>query len=217
MSNGSSSTTKVHFLYEEDLLEKISALIQEKLQGGNTSRMFLQPKISTSADSMSIDKRPLPSPRFSDLSKPSFKSSQQSAMSMTPVHKMVRTDCQSTTLDSFVKVTPRVSFSQGSSTSSCSKENAVPNMTPGTKSPQVNAATTGTPQKKKSHAALLSRVPVEVRLTSIMELRQDIVDRKSDEWTQMMRTLTWVGLVDGSSCLVQHETKLLSMNFTELR
>ncbi|OMJ24325.1 DNA mismatch repair protein Mlh1 [Smittium culicis] len=60
------------------------------------------------------------------------------------------------------------------------------------------------------------RPRVEVRLSSVLELRQELVDESNKELTMILRDHTLVGLVDTERALVQYSTKLFMINYSKV-
>lgn len=141
-------------------------------------------------------------------------SSAPSATQRTSEQRLVRTDNRATTLDSFVTLTPRVS-SSGTSLSTLSQETEQDK-----ENNEPKGLNAGAPMKidlAPPSQTTPQRIRVNVRLTSVLELRQQIIDDEHEALTALLQEHTFVGVVNTSLALVQWQTKLFMVDYQRLR
>eukprot|EP00516_Mucochytrium_quahogii_P002307 CAMPEP_0203756436 /NCGR_PEP_ID=MMETSP0098-20131031/9728_1 /ASSEMBLY_ACC=CAM_ASM_000208 /TAXON_ID=96639 /ORGANISM=" , Strain NY0313808BC1" /LENGTH=728 /DNA_ID=CAMNT_0050648329 /DNA_START=464 /DNA_END=2647 /DNA_ORIENTATION=+ len=203
---------EVHFLNEDEVVNAVTLAMREKMVGANTSRVFYTQQTITGAgfvdrtaaaksqavidqeeeeegeseeseensSSKKTSKKRVPS---SQIAKPKPKKPYQP-------NKLVRTDPQSQSLESFVYKKPT---SQEEDTT-------------------LKKKTIVTTVDKFNDV-----VSDEARsLTSIRKLIEDFEKRKSIEMKTMLKSMVFVGWVDSCFCLVQVGTGLYLMDFVEL-
>ncbi|KAJ2607916.1 DNA mismatch repair protein [Coemansia sp. RSA 1365] len=72
------------------------------------------------------------------------------------------------------------------------------------------------PPREKSYAAPKANPRVEVRLTSIINLRKELQRRAHVELTQILSEHIFVGFVDDRRALIQYQTRLYMLDFCKL-
>ena len=112
-----------------------------------------------------------------------------------PEHKLVRTDSKSRTLDVFL--------SQKASPSPALHSQMIDD------SPNMEIAF--------DHPFLSSTEIVDVQLTSVIELREELEAIEHSGITEMLREHSFVGLVDTKLALIQHQTKLMMVDYHNIR
>ncbi|KAI8372670.1 histidine kinase-like ATPase [Choanephora cucurbitarum] len=101
-----------------------------------------------------------------------------------PEYKYVRTDSRVTTLDAFV---------HSKSNPSC-------------------ASLAG--DKDETHLMEVSKPRVEVRLTSVLQLRKEIKKAENQDLTYILSNHTFIGCVDDALALIQHEQNIYIINYS---
>lgn len=150
--------------------------------------------------------------------------------------KLIRTDFRAATLDAFVNKTrrrqprssssniPLSAFTASAAGSSSSRRTSTTR--PSVVATSTNAETTTTAKVDGTNtivAATTAAVPSrsrrarrrkaaptrrEVHLDSILSLRKEIESREHKRLTKLVRSAVYVGAIDRTQCLLQHETKL---------
>ena len=83
---------------------------------------------------------------------------------------------------------------------------------------QIQETHTLKPPSNPDQACNKSQKPiVNVRLESVLSLRQEVEEHQHGGLTDILSNHTFVGVVDGSLALIQHGTTLYSVNYSELR
>ncbi|KAL0086714.1 mutL-like protein 1, colon cancer, nonpolyposis type 2 [Phycomyces blakesleeanus] len=113
--------------------------------------------------------------------------------SATPSYNKIRTDNKARTLDSFL-------YQPGSSM-------------PGPQNLAVEIVGGSQADIEKSKS---TRPRVEVRLKSVKNLLKELKDSKSKELTNLLNEHTYIGSIDQTSTLIQHETKIYLVNHNSL-
>ncbi|KAJ2172437.1 DNA mismatch repair protein, partial [Coemansia sp. RSA 551] len=81
--------------------------------------------------------------------------------------------------------------------------------------PQL-AASAPVPAPSKSYTAPKPEPRVEVRLSSILNLRKELQRRAHTDLTQVMSEHTFVGFVDDRRALIQHQTRLYMVDYCKI-
>ncbi|RKP39943.1 hypothetical protein BJ085DRAFT_14676 [Dimargaris cristalligena] len=188
---------EVHFLHEDEITIAIAEALQSTLAGSSESRTYqVQTLLATPMAEDRIDvhldfHRPT---QCAPPSTPAPAPSTPSTSNSRPYeHKLVRTDTRSRTLESFTFT-------------------STPRSKPG---PSNRLAQRNRPPDSSVHHSPPTMVPprIPVRLTSILELRNEVQSNHHRELTRLLNGHTFVGLVDYSRALIQHETRLYMINY----
>ena len=131
------------------------------------------------------------------------KVSKQETPTKQPEHKLVRTDSATRTLDSFLlpksgissQVLKILDFNANNSDS-------ITDLNTNKKDLQENII--------KKHEI------VDVQLISVLELRSSIENNENAIITELFREHTFIGLVDDFRALIQHQTRLLMVDFKRI-
>ncbi|XP_017061507.1 DNA mismatch repair protein Mlh1 [Drosophila ficusphila] len=161
---------EVHFLYQDEIIEKIKEQVEARLLGSNSTRTFY---------------KQLRLPGAPDLDET------QSADKTQRIYpkELVRTDASEQKLDKFLA--PLVKSESGGSFSSSQEAKPLPD-----RSFRVTAA-------KKTR---------EVRLSSVLDMRQRVERQCSVQLRSTLKNMVYVGCVDERRSLFQHETRLYLCN-----
>ncbi|XP_067650587.1 DNA mismatch repair protein Mlh1-like [Haliotis asinina] len=202
---------EVHFLHEDAIIESIQATVESKLLGSNASRTFftqaLLPGAPVSLEEDSSGK--------SDLT--------TGDGGKVYAHHLVRTDSKEQKLDAFLN---RPSTNQKEATVTSTNLNA-PSAS-GSKQPspstsidnimEVNDEDSDGEAVKSQPSTSSSEAQHrrEIKLTSVLELRQDVLDKCHAGVRDILQSMTFVGCVSEEHALIQHQTKLYLANTTKL-
>ncbi|KAG2185059.1 hypothetical protein INT43_000972 [Umbelopsis isabellina] len=183
---------EVHFLNEDTLVEAIADAMQERLAGANDSRTFYT-QILNVAQTLLPGAPSAESNESSQAPKPSGKINE---------NKFVRTDSKLRTLDNFL---------QPSNASNSEKE----------RNPEDVTMLEVDPAAENSSSSYASQAPVnreriEVRLTSLLELRKEVKKNEHKGLSDIFANHTFVGIVDDALALIQYQTKLYMVNYAVL-
>ncbi|KAI9352816.1 DNA mismatch repair protein Mlh1-like protein [Obelidium mucronatum] len=201
---------EVMFINEEKIIESLVNTIKEKLAGVNDSRMFRPAQIVTTSVKLT---QPTLFPISADTPKPKPN---------TPVatyrkeHEMVRTDSRLQTLDAFIKSNPTFSKPKSSESNPMVLDAGAqdfnanyPAVAPAVPAPPAPA------QQRMEIESVSSDKPeptrnqlVDVRLTSVLTLRERVQKEAHTGMTDLFRNHTIVGPVDDRWMLLQYQTKL---------
>ncbi|KAJ3161444.1 DNA mismatch repair protein [Geranomyces michiganensis] len=219
---------EVHFLNEDKIIESVCAALQHRLADANHSRTYYTQTILPGASSIPADGPP---------------SSATPSSNRAPEHKLVRTDARSRTLDAYItnlSSSPSVSSAVfadaddqedggaarkrpriGNESADTHVENLLPDLVPVT----INADQADPMDLEETDVAAEAvsvpvppprkHVPVEVRLTSVLELREEVQEARHRGLTEVFATHTFVGFVDDSLALIQAGTRLYMVDFEE--
>ncbi|XP_016970229.1 DNA mismatch repair protein Mlh1 [Drosophila rhopaloa] len=161
---------EVHFLYQDEIVERLKQQVEARLLGSNSTRTFYKqlrlPGAPNLDETQSGDKTQRIYPK-----------------------EMVRTDANEQKLDKFLA--PLTKTDSGVSSSSSQEALPLPE-----ESFRVTAA-------KKSR---------EVRLSSVLDMRQRVERQCSVQLRSTLKNLVFVGCVDERRALFQHETHLYLCN-----
>ncbi|CAG8525033.1 2781_t:CDS:10 [Paraglomus occultum] len=186
-------TTKreVHFLYEDEIIAAIGDVIHERLAGADTSRSFLTQTLlpGTSTINDDVSEKENPKSRGKVLE-----------------YNLVRTDSRARTLDNFY--TPQDTSRTSGKTQQIINSDSLISQQP----------TNIIINKKPSLGLKRKRDRIEVRLTSVLTLREKVIGKEHKGLTELFSNHTMVGCVDDSLtlALIQHKTKLYLVNYNAL-
>ncbi|CAH1756915.1 8270_t:CDS:10 [Entrophospora sp. SA101] len=190
---------EVRFLNEDEVIASIGDAMQERLAGANSSRVFLTQTLLPGSKPVDIDAN-----ESENVSK--VKSSREGP-NVIRGNKLVRTDSRVQTLDNFCssngisnenrgKIIENISVLCNDST-----DNSDQNLNESTNEGLLNL-------KKR-------RERIEVRLQSILTLRERLKEVEHKGLTELLSNHTMVGCVDDSLSfvLIQHQLKLYMVNY----
>jgi DNA mismatch repair protein MLH1 len=130
-----------------------------------------------------------------------------------PEHKLVRTDSASRTLDSFLSPKPLISSQVLKIVDFNSESLSAPSPT----TEEIKKDLHGKFLKIKVPDLTAKKVEiVDVQLISVLELRQSVENQENSRVTEIFREHAFVGLVDDFRALIQHQTKLLMVDFKQI-
>ncbi|CAG8519047.1 7645_t:CDS:10 [Paraglomus brasilianum] len=186
-------TTKreVRFLYEDEIIAAIGDVIHERLAGADTSRSFLTQTLLPGASTFN-----------DDVSEKENTKSHGKVLE----YNLVRTDSRARTLDNFY--TPQdTSRTSGKTQQNINSDSLV-----------SQQSTNVIIDKKPSLGLKRKRDRIEVKLTSVLTLREKLIDKEHKGLTELFSDHTMVGCVDDSLtlALIQHQTKLYLVNYNAL-
>ncbi|OZJ05941.1 hypothetical protein BZG36_01261 [Bifiguratus adelaidae] len=184
---------EVHFLNEDSVISSLCDAIQEAISSMDNSRSFLSQRLLPGAGDPSEGEQ-------------NRVGRQNNAVKIAE-NKMVRTDSRMRTLDSFVEASRSVA-SKDQSTEDIAMQSVD---TVGEDEPTAQAEDA---YMEKSPVSGRSRV--EVRLTSVLSLRKEVLRNEHAPLTDLLKNHTFVGCIDNTFALIQHQTRLLMVNFTTL-
>ncbi|ORX63217.1 MutL-like protein 1, colon cancer, nonpolyposis type 2 [Hesseltinella vesiculosa] len=182
---------KVHFLNEDHVVEAIQEEFLKILENANDSRTFYTQTLLPGATSTNTDRR---------LS--------QNIGSKAAVYHQVRTDSRATTLDTFVLQplsTPTsaiIDVDEDTPMAECNQDPA---------SMDVDQPTQPINKVQKNR-----KERVQVTLTSVLELRKKIRRSEHPGMTALLAGHTFVGCIDDSMALIQHDTSLYMVNYASI-
>ncbi|KAH9926723.1 DNA mismatch repair protein MutL [Fomitopsis serialis] len=195
---------EVHFLNDDEIVERICDALQEKLVGQSQSRVFEYQTLLTGGiaetptqDNGKGKKRARDEDEMDvDEAEPPPTSQAARPKKMLSQHK-VRTSLQDRTLDSMFPV-----FSPSQQRSGNGSGGGSPNTGTGTGTPPQNA-----PRVREIKES-------QCYLSSVKQLRAAVVKGKHNNLTEILQKHTFVCIVDVNKCLslVQHSTKLYLIN-----
>ncbi|KAH8402108.1 hypothetical protein KR009_009833 [Drosophila setifemur] len=161
---------EVHFLYQDEIVERLKQQVEARLLGSNSTRTFY---------------KQLRLPGAPDLDET------QTADKTQRIYpkEMVRTDANEQKLDKFLA--PLIKRDSGVSSNSSQELPPLPD------------------ESFRQTAARKSR---EVRLSSVLDMRQRIERQCSVQLRSTLKNLVYVGCVDEQRALFQHETHLYLCN-----
>ncbi|KAI8973504.1 DNA mismatch repair protein hexB [Mycotypha africana] len=179
---------EVHFLYEDKIIEAISDTFQQALESANSSRTFYTQALLPGASNPTSD---------ADDEEPSSSSTRSSNV---PEYKYVRTDSRVTTLDTFL-------YNPENAARAAETLNAESSSTDSSQPPVASVTTT-------CSVEVIKKTRVEVRLTSVLNLRKEIKKQENAKLTAILSNHTFIGCVDDVLALIQHEQSIYLVNYT---
>ena len=163
---------QVHFLNEEDIVEEIQKIIENKLLTCDSSRNFFVQKIYPQGSAGSLLSKEKVEIKCDDNNK-TFKNKQK-----VYDHKLVRTDSRLQTLDQLVSPKNVKVSNKQEKLSLCS------------------LTACGFPKNRN------------IKLTSIVKLQTEVMEKTSKNLTELLKEHSFVGSVDVQKCLLQYKTDL---------
>ncbi|XP_036394222.1 DNA mismatch repair protein Mlh1 isoform X2 [Megalops cyprinoides] len=219
---------EVHFLHEDSIVEGIQKHVESKLLGSNASRTYftqtLLPGLAISAAE----------------TKPSISTSDP--VERVYAHQMVRTDFRAQKLDAFLQPSSRTAVAEPTTTD---RDETVAR-SPAKDQEELDVEIMAMVQDERSVSKELkdtspspadtsrkhSRVSPEeeleeltaastpkkrkIKLTSVKELRAEIMEQTHKGLQEMLQNHSFVGCVNPQWSLIQHLTKLYLLNTTKL-
>ncbi|KAH8254856.1 hypothetical protein KR032_012486 [Drosophila birchii] len=161
---------EVHFLYQDEIVERLKEQVEARLLGSNSTRTFYK-------------QLRLPGAPDLDETQPGDKTQR-----VYP-KELVRTDASEQKLDKFLA--PLVKSDSGLSSSSSQE---------------------APPQPDESFRVTAAKKSREVRLSSVLDMRQRVERQCSVQLRSTLKNLVYVGCVDERRALFQHETHLYLCN-----
>ncbi|KAH8547540.1 DNA mismatch repair protein Mlh1 [Umbelopsis sp. PMI_123] len=191
---------EVHFLNEEKLIEAVADTIQEKLAGANDSRTFYTQTLLPGASEVEEMSAPKSAGKVSE-------------------NKFVRTDSKLRTLDNFLHPPSIISRPTPITAEKPTESAAVSSSDIEMEDVREEAAEV-MPEAQSIRSATGStnvstdRQRVEVRLTSLLELRKEVKKNEHKGLSDVFADHTFVGVVDDTLALIQRQTKLYLVNYS---
>ncbi|ORZ06926.1 mutL-like protein 1, colon cancer, nonpolyposis type 2 [Absidia repens] len=194
---------EVHFLNEEWTINSIQEVFKELLENANSSRTFYTQSLLPGAPPTNADN-----------------SLFQGTSNKVAVYHQVRTDSKSTTMDSFLEA-PSTSYHsqhQRITTEEEPSHDDLENMNGGNL--PIDMEIDPRHEQEDSEASIKAhqtrsndRDRVEVTLTSILNLRKNVKKTEHIGMTDLLSNHTFVGCVDDTLALIQHQTSLYLVNY----
>ncbi|KAJ3187287.1 DNA mismatch repair protein [Gaertneriomyces sp. JEL0708] len=210
---------EVHFLNEDQIVESVCRALRERLEGANRSRTFLTQTILPGA----------PPPLVIESAVVASKSVR------APENQLVRTDSRARTLDAYISANqstthaPRKKPRIDSPTFEAHIANNVQPSSPragespalledtrASSSPADSMEVDQDPPSPAASTQLHKRPRINVRLTSVHELREDVLSKEYESLTELFTDHIFVGLMDSRLALIQHQTKLYMVDYLRL-
>eukprot|EP01135_Chromosphaera_perkinsii_P004564 Nk52_evm34s288 gene=Nk52_evmTU34s288 len=200
---------EVHFLNEDEIVDIIQKEVESKLLGANNSRTYYTQMLLPGASAV------LTNTAGSDGGPTKKKKPAQ-----VYDHNLVRTDCTSQTLDSFVVMeqTPEKTRSSSRSTRLRGPEASQDEPEDGKDDwAEENDEVDGVDTDETQRNCILSKTSVtktktEVKLTSVLELIDEFKGNSDGNLKEMLENSVYVGCVDTLRCMFQHKTELYLAN-----
>lgn len=177
---------EVHFLHEDEIIDAVVQAVHERLLAANTSRTFLTQTLLPGASAAAA------AAAAATIAPPPTEQRDRP-------QQMIRTDSRARTLDSFVVPTASSSKRSSSDNSRVDTDNDA----------DVGGRSSPPPSQPK-------RARHEVRLSSVLELREAVSADAHSGLSDIFREHAFVGCIDARLALVQHHTRLLVVNYHEL-
>ncbi|BFZ01377.1 hypothetical protein BsWGS_04416 [Bradybaena similaris] len=198
---------EVHFLHEDAIISSIQAAVEAKLLGSNTSRTFFTQAM-------------LPGPAQDELQ---GKQNKKDGSEPVRAQDMVRTDSREQKLDAFLGLpvsarstkTPQQNSGKRDGQDEADSANTG-NDASQQKGVSSSKGTHSTANKDSNGGSGPIVKRREIKLTSILTLRQAVKDNASDSMRELLQKHSFVGCVSESHALVQHGTRLYLANTTNL-
>ncbi|XP_073846322.1 DNA mismatch repair ATPase Mlh1 [Musca autumnalis] len=173
---------EVHFLYEDEIIEKIRQNLESQLLGSNETRTFYKQLKMPGASEPPADNKELDA---------TLKN--MSVERINP-QNMIRTDTKEQSIYKFLHV-DGVKLNDSGCSSSMSLSGS---------SSSSNAMAAA----EESFRDVVKQKSKEVKLSSILNMQRQIENSCSVDIRKMVKELVFVGVVDKQFALFQHETKL---------
>ena len=167
-----------------------------------------------------------PTPQRLNLSIASNETPASQQKQRAPEHKLVRTDSRSQTLYAFMSPLgqPKKAESSQSSLNTEPLSSIIDIDLPDSSSQEsltevFEVDTTMNPQpiSQQKESQKDDEDLVDVQLTSVIELREDIEFKEHEGLTELFREHCFVGCVDSKLATIQHRTRLLLIDFHKIR
>lgn len=176
---------EVAFLNEDEIIESICDSMQQQLAGSNSSRTFAVQTVLPTAPVQRLDDSQIDT--VSQKPKPIY------------AYNMNRNDTQDRTLDSMISRTQ------------------VPRKRPLQEMEDVftESANGHMPMAVETDDGQANRPRVQINLTTVKELRAEVMEKKHDIFTDILSRHVFVGIADEdlSTALIQHETSLYLVSY----
>ncbi|XP_034652231.1 DNA mismatch repair protein Mlh1 [Drosophila subobscura] len=173
---------EVHFLYQDEIVERLKEQVEAQLLGSNATRTFYKqlklPGATELDETQSVDKTQRIYPK-----------------------ELIRTDSTEQKLDKFLAP---IRKSDSGSLSSSSLGTEI--------SSQETPSETSASQEEESFRVVAARKAREVRLSSVLDMRQSVERQCNIQLRNILKNLVFVGCVDERRALFQHETRLYLCN-----
>ncbi|XP_076460299.1 DNA mismatch repair protein Mlh1-like isoform X2 [Babylonia areolata] len=199
---------EVHFLHEESIISSVQAAIETRLLAANTSRTFFAQTLlpgtvggSTKDDDVSA--------------KSSTSGAAGAGGDRVYAHQMVRTDKREQKLDAFLSPVTTATTATAAASSSVAASLVTSSGT--SKTSVVTTRETSESSQEEEPASSSSSRPTaphrrEIKLSSVLALRQDIEDACHSGLREVLKDHTFVGCVSEDLALIQHHTHLYLVN-----
>ncbi|PIA16095.1 DNA mismatch repair protein MutL [Coemansia reversa NRRL 1564] len=183
---------EVRFLNEDIIIAQIIDCIHNKLLSTNNSREFALQSTLKKQPSSSLDNHDGDGQAYAASLRPSSTDKQSENIQPLFTNRNSNTSAPATTESGGIEL----SLSAGTDT--------------------AEAGPAPSPSREKSYAAPKANPRVEVRLTSIINLRKELQRRAHVELTQILSEHIFVGFVDDRRALIQYQTRLYMLDFCKL-
>nr|KAJ3423002.1 DNA mismatch repair protein [Polyrhizophydium stewartii] len=225
----------VQFLHEDSIIEALCEAIDQRLASANDSRVYyVQTTLSAGVPSFA------PNPPASQVPAAAYDEAKASRglSAATPVrapeHKLVRTDNRVRTLDAYIAPAAKTPAALPIEDDIDDFDDDAPRRGKAVEQQREpdaarggamdvdgdNDAQVGVGQPTLGSLSSSQTIPgrhfVDVRLTSVLELRDDVVAQEHKALTEMFREHSFVGCVNNAVALIQHHTKLYLVNYQDL-
>ncbi|XP_017149227.1 DNA mismatch repair protein Mlh1 [Drosophila miranda] len=172
---------EVHFLYQDEIVERLKEQVEIQLLGSNATRTFYKqlklPGASELDETQPVDKSQRIYPK-----------------------ELIRTDSSEQKLDKFLA--PIKKSDSGLSSTSSGNDTAAFQE----KSSEASCS------QEESFRLIAARKAREVRLSSVLDMRQSVERQCNVQLRSILKNLVYVGCVDERRALFQHETRLYLCN-----
>lgn len=221
---------EVHFLYQDEIVEKIQRALEAKLMSGSGSRIYRAQTVLPDA--------PLSLTDVLNMNKEESLKQPVGSKPLVAAKNMVRTDSKEQKLDKFVTfikpTTPKMSLGHSFESNGSNKQVGVPLDMPYRMTAFPQDAVGDSEKKDVSTTdtdVFLTPKPIDIftpkksmirrrtdidRLGSIMRLRQKVQDECDISLRNLIFNHTFVGCVDREFALFQHETSLYVMSTPQM-
>ncbi|KAF2885086.1 hypothetical protein ILUMI_21089 [Ignelater luminosus] len=225
---------EVHFLHEDQIVESITTALETKLLGSNNSRMFYtQAKLpKTTTETVTIkDKTPTKTTYDKNLVRTDSSEQKLERFFGAPIKKgemvatsEIKTDKVATTTVNTEKThldSSDVEFEKHNEEflnkvqdfENCLFDKTINGNSNNVKNKSKRGSKDSPKSSKLLGSSLLSKVArIECKLTSVLELRQEVEKSCHMSLRELFAQHVFVGCVDSTQALVQHSTKLYLCN-----
>ncbi|TPX32420.1 hypothetical protein SmJEL517_g04461 [Synchytrium microbalum] len=197
---------EVHILREDKIVETLCQVIEERLASASSSRTYHTQTLL-----------PVPAKKTKQPDEPEPKK----AAFKTPANKMVRTDSKTRTLDAYLSAAKDSPNTTTNNIKKRTRDDDFENEE--SRNSRESTLEDGRMETDDDFQAPEDKAPsvktkrpyTEVRLTSILSLREEVKKTSHQGLTDLFRNYTYVGRVDEARALFQHQTALFMVNFQE--